>query len=109
MSINQVKQQITDYLRDNMGLEDDGINELLAMLESSTADNIAKAEQGIANMDFEALSRVGHSIKGSSANLGATDLADNGKKLEFAAKDADYELCQIAVTELKITLAELAC
>lgn len=109
MSINQVKQQITDYLRDNMGLEDDGISELLAMLESSTADNIAKAEQCIANMDFEALSKVGHSIKGSSANLGAIDLAESGKKLEFAAKDADYELSLATVAELKTTLAELTC
>ncbi len=107
MSINQVKQQITDYLRDNMGLDNDGINELLGMLESSTADNIAKAEQALAAMDFEALSRVGHSIKGSSANLGATELAESGKRLEFAAKDVDHELCQTAIAELKEKIAEL--
>ncbi|MCF6175606.1 MAG: Hpt domain-containing protein [Victivallaceae bacterium] len=109
MSINQVKQQITDYLRENMGLEDDGINELLAMLETSTADNIAKAEQKLSIMDFDALSRVGHSIKGSSANLGATDLAEGGKKLEFAAKDGDNARCQDALTELKEQLAQLSC
>jgi hypothetical protein len=40
--MNQVKQQVADYLKDNMGLEDDGINELLEMLESSTADNMPK-------------------------------------------------------------------
>jgi len=106
MNMNQVKQQVADYLKDNMGLEDDGINELLEMLESSTADNIAKAEQAFATLDWNTLSRAGHSIKGSSGNLGATDLATAGRNLEFAAKDADSARCQTALSELNEKLVE---
>ncbi len=105
--MNQIKQQIADYLRDNMELDDDGIGELLEMLDSSTADYLAKAERAFDAMDFETLSRVGHSVKGSSANLGATDLAEAGRKLEFGAKDADSELCAAALIQLEEKLAEL--
>lgn len=105
--MNQVQQQIADYLKTNMGLDAAGIDELIDMLDSNTSDNVVKAEQTFVAQDFESLSRVGHSIKGSSANLGATELAAAGQELEFAAKAADPARCQAAITELKAKLSEL--
>ncbi len=107
MTLNSIEQQIADYLRDNMGLEDEDIRELLAMLRESTATHIERAEKQLARQDWTGLNRTGHSVKGSAANLGATALSEAGKSLEFAAKEQDGPGCSAAIQAIKTAINAL--
>ena len=107
MILSRTEQQIADYLRDNMGLEDEDIRELLDMLQDSTVTHLDRAEQQLAQKDWEGLTRTGHSIKGSAANLGAVALSEAGKSLEFAAKEQNCSACDVAIKAVKTALNKL--
>jgi HPt (histidine-containing phosphotransfer) domain-containing protein len=107
MSENQVKAQIAEYLRQNMGFDDDSIQQFIEMLLDTVGEYIPQAESNFTAGEWQELSRVGHSIKGSAANIGATAISEAGKKLEFGAKSADADECRTAIADLKEKLAEL--
>ena len=62
-------------------LEDD-FNELLAVYKQSSHDLIDELRVALQNQDSETLLRSAHSLKSSSANVGAMNLAHMAEKLE---------------------------
>jgi two-component system, sensor histidine kinase and response regulator len=57
--------------------------------------------------DFETLSRVAHSLKSSSANLGANRLSDLCRSLEAAGKGHDHDHCATLVTDIQTNFAQV--
>jgi len=72
------------------GLQNDSAPDLLARVVhvyfESAPSLIERLRTGLAAHDTEAVRVAAHSLKSSSANLGATVLADMCKQLELAAR-----------------------
>ena len=54
---------------------------------------LAELDSALADGDFDALNRLAHSLKSSSANLGATSLSAGCRQLEISAKDKNLAHC----------------
>jgi len=87
---------------------DDQSGLLLLVLETylneSTPELIAAVRQGLVEQDVVALARAAHSLKSSSANIGAMDLAEISRQLESAAKLTDLPACRLLLPRLEAEL-----
>ena len=76
-----------------------GGKQILASLLSKFAEeltaDLAASEQAMVDHDAEALRRVAHRVKGTSANLHALMLSAAGRELEQACTEADASLMTI--------------
>ncbi len=68
--------------------EDDteGIADLLEAALQTGAGHQAALREGIAQRNLDAVMRAAHAIKGSSANIGANDVAAVAARIEAAAR-----------------------
>ena len=65
---------------------------LLATFAEELSADIVAAEQALNQQDTEALRRIAHRIKGTSANLQATLLSAAARELEQACSEATEEV-----------------
>ena len=76
---------------------------LKELLELYVMDFEAKKEQlktAIEGMDFKSIQEIGHSLKGSSANLSLTFLQQAYFKMEAAGQESDIERAKTAIEDL---------
>ncbi|HMM75997.1 MAG TPA: Hpt domain-containing protein [Gammaproteobacteria bacterium] len=82
------------------------------VFETSAAGLLADLGRGLASGDLALVTRAAHTLKSSSANIGATALAARAKALEHSGRDGDLEGCRAAGTGLQglldATLAAVA-
>ena len=69
-----------DQLRGNG--QDEPFREIVSMYLEQTTKQLCKLKEAVTEQDLESISLIAHQIKGSSANLGATHLADACSRLE---------------------------
>jgi HPt (histidine-containing phosphotransfer) domain-containing protein len=62
--------------------EPDFVKNILHIFISSTEENIALLESSFANNSIDQMTRAAHTIKSSSANIGAMELMEISKELE---------------------------
>ena len=72
----------------NPGDNDEFLREIAGIFLEDTPIRIAELDQSLAAGDVPRFVRAAHSIKGSSANLGALDLRAAAEKLEHQSRDA---------------------
>ena len=65
-----MKEMIVAYIRDNMGLDEEFAGELIDDYRSTITEYIGKAHAAIEASDAAEMRRIGHTIKGSPANMG---------------------------------------
>jgi HPt (histidine-containing phosphotransfer) domain-containing protein len=70
----------------NPGDNDEFLRELVGIYLEDTPQRIAELESGLATGDAAKFVRAAHSIKGSSANLGAAALRSVAERLEQHAR-----------------------
>jgi two-component system, sensor histidine kinase and response regulator len=74
-------------------LDDDGgdsmLQEILAVYIASCPDLLAQMDEGLATGDADKVRMATHTLKSSSANLGAQRLADLCRRAETAARSGD--------------------
>ena len=63
------------------------IDDLLETFEEQAPQLLAQIREGLATTDAELVRRAAHTLKGSSANLGASTLADLASQVERVGKD----------------------
>ena len=88
-----MKKDVLDYLRNNIGLDEDEAKPLYdAFLESfdTTVEDLRSTEPS----DFAGIRRVTHAIIGFSQNLGAQDLFDAAKALNASAHAMNETACK---------------
>lgn len=68
----------------------------------NSPDNLATIEQAIAKNDFPAVEMAAHTLKSSSANLGALPLFDLCQKAEIAARETVIDNVQRLFLEMQI-------
>ena len=73
-------------LKDLMGPD---LGDLIDTYTTETRDVIARLRQALAAGDAEAFRRLAHSIKSSSASLGALSFSQQARDLEMVGKSGD--------------------
>lgn len=104
---NLTKTTVIAYLRDNFELDTDDAVDLIASFVESVDGYLAEAHGLLDAQDWESLSRSGHSVKGSAANIGAEALREAGYGLEVAAKRNEREQCLTCIAMIKSLINEL--
>lgn len=74
------------------------------LFETSTASLLSDLERGLASGDLTLVTRAAHTLKSSSANIGATALAARAKAIEHCGREGDLEACQAASEGLQALL-----
>ena len=69
---------------------------------------LIELESALGTHDLTTLGRVAHSLKSSSANLGATHLSNLSRDLEMAARDTKVDALPVLVAGINAAFAEVA-
>jgi histidine phosphotransfer protein HptB len=93
-----------EKLAGEIGFEKEEYMELIDLFISTTAGDIGKLITAINKGDFNAAERAAHSIKGASSSLGLTEISNEAKKIEYAAKENSAALTALSAAELEATL-----
>ncbi len=103
-----MKEMILKYIRtvlefDDQDLIDDVMNDYFELLRTC----LETMRLTLANKDFLKLRQAAHTLKGSSANIGAEPLREVSLNLQKAAEIADEENCKKYFQELEMLTTQL--
>ncbi len=102
----ELNQQALDELR---ALDPDGSAGLLAQIITSylndAPDLMRQIQAALAGRDLPTLTRQAHSLKSTSASLGATRVSELARELEMAGKNNAIEQCASMIDALAVEYA----
>lgn len=106
----------TNAIQAIVSLDPDGskglVKRILGMFVDDSAQQLTALEAALAANDRETARRCAHSLKSSSANVGATDLSRVSARVEASAKAGDDAAVAAGLAELQelraATLEQLA-
>ena len=90
----------------NPGDEDEFLREIVQIFLTDTPQRITELEQSLTARDVPKFARAAHSVKGSSANLGAMALRSVAEKLEHHSRQAGLDGAPPLLIELKVQFAQ---
>jgi HPt (histidine-containing phosphotransfer) domain-containing protein len=106
--MSESKQDWLVRIADLHGLDPEDIDEIGELCLEDTAGNIAAVKTAPTESDLSTAVRAAHSIKGSAANIGLTNLSDAAKTIEAQLLQNDFnnfnenlEILNSAMTEFK--------
>jgi len=76
------------------------LEKVVALFESESPKSIAQILDGVLMDDLEAVQMGAHTLKSSSANVGATTLSGRCRDIENAARLGDLDQCSEFSTDL---------
>jgi HPt (histidine-containing phosphotransfer) domain-containing protein len=82
-------KSVIDELRESVGDDDEFIADLVATYVSESRDHLTAMEQAAEANDAGAIVRPAHTLKSSSAALGAMRLAQVAREIEMAGRAGD--------------------
>jgi HPt (histidine-containing phosphotransfer) domain-containing protein len=82
--------------------------EIIDLFEGEREEQFAAMTDALASGDFERLSKLAHSLKGSVSALHAPAARQSCQAIELAAKNQDPDLCAAHLNRLRQNLADLA-
>jgi len=83
------------------------LEELLTLYDKEFTTKIKALESVLKKKDFISLENLGHSLKGSSANLSLPGLREAAYRMETAGREKDIAAVKTAMDELKREYARL--
>jgi HPt (histidine-containing phosphotransfer) domain-containing protein len=105
-AIPVIDLQAIENLRSlNPGDNDEFLREIVQIFLADTPQRIAELEQSLIAGDIPKFARAAHSVKGSSANLGAMALRSVAEKLEHQSRQAGLDGAPPVLVELKVQFA----
>ncbi|MFM9912086.1 MAG: DAHL domain-containing protein [Methylophilaceae bacterium] len=96
------------HLKQMLGDDETIIQELLQIFISSTAPMLDQMGAAVAAQHFAETKKLGHQLKGSAANLGATRLQELAKELEAASLAEDSTQLTTVYGSIRASFDELA-
>jgi HPt (histidine-containing phosphotransfer) domain-containing protein len=85
-----------------VGLDDDEVlAEIVALYSTDAASRVAELELALAAGDAEGLVRTAHTLKGSSSNVGATQVTLLAQRLGDEALDGESDEMHLLVDRLR--------
>jgi HPt (histidine-containing phosphotransfer) domain-containing protein len=95
-------------LAENLELEETELLELLGLFVKTGYSDLNKLQSAIEDGDTEKIARVAHSIKGTSANLGLTEIFECVKRIEISIQNSDLYGATGAAKRINKQLDEIA-
>ena len=92
-----IDQNLLSELREIM---EDEFPSLLRVFLSESQAQYDRLQQALAQGDFEGVRTNAHSLKGTSGNIGASQLRTLCQTMEYAAKEAQVEVCQPTLEQI---------
>jgi HPt (histidine-containing phosphotransfer) domain-containing protein len=89
-----VDQDVVEELRSMLGGE---VDRLIDIFLEDTPRLVAALENAAVGPDYDALRDAAHSLKSSSANLGAMSLSAAAKRVELGAREKSLDRPAVAV------------
>jgi len=96
------------FALEQAGDDEEMLAELLDLLRSSSADDLARIKAAMAAGDASGMGDGAHSIKGAAASLGIEQLAILAETMEKAGRSGDIEGASMLVPPLETMIDELA-
>ena len=93
-------------LRESVGGDDGFVAELAATYLAEAPEHMQALEEAVAAGDVAAAVRPAHTLKSSSASLGAMRLSEISRGIEFAAREGRSDGLATSVEEAKAAWAE---
>ncbi len=84
--MTDTKETNFDYMRENLAFSDAGSQDIFATFLECTREYIAKAKQLLHSENWNDLTRLRHTLKGTAANIGTSQISRLGKDLQAAAE-----------------------
>ena len=81
----------------------DTFREIISMYLDQTHSQLTELHTALADQNHEQTANISHQIKGSSANLGASQLADACSRLETSTKSGELEVAHTLLQEIQGT------
>lgn len=81
----------------------DTFREIISMYLEQTHSQLTELHTALADQNNEQTANIAHQIKGSSANLGASQLADACSRLEISTKSGELEVGHTLLQEIQGT------
>ncbi len=98
-----IDQQALDALRDSVGGDDAFVADLVSTFLAEGADHLAQLEAAAANGDVAASVRPAHSLKSSSAALGAARMSHISREIEMAGREGRGDGLALSVDSARST------
>lgn len=92
---------------ERIGGDREFFDELLGIYQEEFTLSMNSLDQALLARDFTSILEVGHSLKGSSANLSLIQLRDKAHLIETAGRESDIVLAQRSTEELKTEFQRL--
>ncbi len=86
---------------DRIGGDPDFLKELLGIYKEEFLARVKELHIAMKKQDFQAIFELGHSLKGSSANLSLTGLQQAALNLETSGREEDLQTAQDALARLE--------
>jgi len=96
-----IDQAVLDELRDSVGGDQAFVADLASTYLSEGDGHIQQVEDALARGDIAAMVRPAHTLKSSSAALGAARLSAISKEIEHAARDEQTDGLDTAVADAR--------
>lgn len=90
----------TQALQDLQEMLGDDLHEITSLYASTLADEVSTLKTTLAAGNWAVLNRQAHSLKGSSANMGALEMARLAALVEKSALQADTATIQPAIDQM---------
>jgi len=81
---NQIVRELHEIMGDDIGM-------LYETFLSDSENKLVELKDAIELSDGDLIRRTAHSLKGSSRNIGAVDLAANAESLEKAGREGNFD------------------
>ena len=96
-----------EQLKEQVAYDDELLVELIDLYCSERARQSREMRQALRDSDYDALSRLAHTIKGSLGSLHALAAKAEAQLLELAGRDHDAVACECVLSRLEAKLDEL--
>jgi HPt (histidine-containing phosphotransfer) domain-containing protein len=94
-------EAVISELRESVGGDDSFVAELASAYLAEGEQHLAAMEEALARGDIAGVVRPAHTMKSSSASLGAMRLSLIAKSIEFAAREGRVEGLEAAVADAR--------
>ena len=101
-----IDQAVLDKLRESVGGDQEFVADLAGTYLAEGDGHIQAVEDALARGDIEGMVRPAHTLKSSSAALGAARLSALSKEIEHAAREGRTDGLDASVAEARVTWTE---
>jgi HPt (histidine-containing phosphotransfer) domain-containing protein len=104
---SEAAKQIINYLREAFEIEAEDAAGLIESYIETIDGYMEQTETLLVSGGWHELNRIGHTIKGTSANIGAEPIRAEGYGLECAGKEENADACKKHIENIKNLINKL--